>query len=380
VAQSASRRWTIVQLVPSLNTGGAERSTLEIARALVAAGHRSIVISGGGKWVPTLTAEGSEHHTFNCGEKSLTSVLRLPALRRLLASLKPDLLHARSRMPAWMARIVRRTLLPKPAFVTTVHGLNSVNRYSEVMTRGDRVIAVSAITLRHLAKSYPALERHRVRVIPRGVDTDQFAPETPTDDWCDAFFADYPQLRGRRLLVLPGRGTRLKGHVDAIGLLGALHERGIDAALLLLGVIDADRGHYVQELRDVAVASGVDDRVVFAPARDDMRQIYALSDAVLQLSHRPESFGRTVTEALQMDRPVIGYDHGGVGELLRTIFPAGLVPLGDAESLANVTEIVLREAHPIDRSAIPTLSQMQRLTLSVYAELIDGAPPDPSFA
>ena len=174
IRPQAERRWTVVQLVPAMNTGGAERSTLEIGQALVAAGHRSIVISAGGSWVPTLLAQGSEHIVFSTGEKSLSSVMRLPALRRLLKAIKPDLIHARSRLPAWMARIVRRTLWPKPAFVTTVHGLNSVNRYSEVMTRGDRVIVVSETTLRHVCRHYPAVDRTRLRLIPRGVDAEQF--------------------------------------------------------------------------------------------------------------------------------------------------------------------------------------------------------------
>ncbi len=376
IRPQAERRWTVVQLVPAMNTGGAERSTLEIGQALVAAGHRSIVISAGGSWVPTLLAQGSEHIVFSTGEKSLSSVLRLPALRRLLKAIKPDLIHARSRLPAWMSRIVRRTLWPKPAFVTTVHGLNSVNRYSEVMTRGDRVIVVSETTLRHVCRHYPTVDRNRLRLIPRGVDTEQFpADHTPGDAWCEQFFSEFPALNGRHILTLPGRGSRLKGHVDAIGMLAALRERGLDAALLLLGVLESDRGHYVQEIKDLATASEVADFVAYAPPRDDVREVYAISDVVLQLSHRPESFGRVVTEALHMNRPVVGYNHGGVGELLRTAFPAGLVALRDAESLVNVAESVLRQPYPIDRRAIPTLADMQRLTLGVYAELIDGASP-----
>ncbi len=370
-----ARRLTVVQMVPAMNTGGAERSTLEIGRALVEAGHRSIVISAGGTWVPTLLAEGSEHIVFAIGEKSLFSVFRLFALRRLLVSIRPDVIHARSRMPAWMARIVRPTIWPRPAFVTTVHGLNSVNRYSEVMTRGDRVIVVSELTMRHVRRHYPRAESARLRLIPRGVDPSQFpACYEPDSAWKALFAAEFPQLIGRRILTLPGRGSRLKGHVDAIGLLASLRERGVDAALLLLGVLENDRGHYVQEIKDLAQASDVAEYVAYSPARDDVRDIYASSDAILQLSHRPESFGRVVTEALHMNRPVIGYDHGGVGELLRAAFPAGLVALRDAESLATVVGQVLAGDHPIDRSAIPTLEQMQRLTLSVYAELTNPAP------
>src|SRR5262245_30720404 len=132
-----ARRLTVVQVVPALNAGGVERSTLEIAHALVLAGHRSIVVSAGGRLGGRLQAEGGEHIEVDIGRKSLATLPHVWTLRRLFAQLTPDIVHARSRLPAWIAHLALAGMAePRPHFVTTVHGLNSPGRYSSILTRG----------------------------------------------------------------------------------------------------------------------------------------------------------------------------------------------------------------------------------------------------
>src|SRR5699024_7215259 len=138
-----SRRWTVVQLIPALHAGGAERSTLEVARALVAAGHRSIVVSAGGRMVGQLEAEGSRHIRLDGGRKSPVSLARVVSLRRLWRQWQPDIVHVRSRVPAWLASWSLRGRGRPPHLVTTVHGMNSPGKYSAVMLRGERIIARS---------------------------------------------------------------------------------------------------------------------------------------------------------------------------------------------------------------------------------------------
>ena len=133
------RHFTVVQLLPALENGGAERSALEVSRALVAVGQRSVVISAGGRMVERLEREGGEHILLDVGSKSLRSLARIGTLRRILSDLDPDIVHARSRVPAWVAWYALRGMHPRPHFVTTVHGLNSPGRWSRIMTRGDRV-------------------------------------------------------------------------------------------------------------------------------------------------------------------------------------------------------------------------------------------------
>lgn len=372
-APTLAKPLTVVQLIPSLHAGGAERSVLEIARALVAAGHRSVVISAGGRLVEQLQAEGSEHVMLDLGRKSLRTLGRLGALRRVLRQLQPDIVHARSRLPAWLGWWALKGLAPRPHFITTVHGLNTPGRYSAILLRGERVIAVSQTLRDYVLSHYRWLDPARVRVIPRGIDPAAFPyGHRPDDAWRQAFFAEYPALREAPLLSLPGRGTRLKGHHDAIELLAGLKHRGIDARLLLLGVIEPGREAYVAELRELIHRHGLDSQVVLTPPRDDIRDIYAISTLILQLSNKPESFGRTVVEALSLCRPVLGYAHGGVGELLAELYPSGRVPPGDRERLVERAAELLRVAPPIAPLQSYRLADMQQAVLALYAEVTAG--------
>lgn len=362
---------TVVQLMPSLDAGGAERSTLEIAAALAAQGHRAVVVSAGGRLVPELEAAGAEHHVLDIGSKRLPTWFRAGTLAYLLGGLQPDIVHARSRLPAWLGwRALKRRTLRNARFVTTVHGLNSPGRWSSILTRGERVIAVSDTVKAHLLKHYPALDPERIRVIPRGIDPAAFPRgHEPGTAWREAFFDEFPQLRGGRLLTLPGRGTRLKGHGEAIRLLASLRTQGVDARLLLLGAAGTGRPGYLDELAQLADGLGVTGFLAISPQRGDVRDVYAVSDLVLQLSTQPEAFGRTVIEALALGRPLLGFEHGGVGELLREHYPPGCAPLGDATVLLQRARALLDNPPAVPPLQGCLLGDMQAATLAVYQEL-----------
>lgn len=370
VAATPARTLTVVQLIPALHSGGAERSVLEVGQALVQAGHRSVVISAGGRMTEQLKAEGSEHITLDVGRKSLLTLGRLGRLRRLLRELKPDVVHVRSRLPAWMGWWALKGMSPRPHFITTVHGLNSPGRYSAIMLRGERIVVVSQTVRDYLISHYSKLDTGRIRIIPRGIDPEAFPyGHRPDENWQKAFFNEFPNLAGAPLLTLPGRGTRLKGHHDAIELVAELKQRGIDTRLLLLGVIEPGREAYVRELKELIQGRGVASQVVMTPPRSDVRDIYAMSALVLQLSNKPEAFGRTVVEALALCRPVLGYAHGGVGELLAELYPAGRVPPGDRERLVERAAELLRVAPPISLLQRYRLIDMQHAALALYEEV-----------
>jgi len=364
------RRLTVVQLIPALEAGGAERSTLEISRALIAEGHRSIVVSGGGRLVAQLLAEGSEHVELPIGRKSIATLRQVRALRALIRRERADIVHARSRVPAWIGWLALRGVSPRPHFVTTAHGLNTPGWYSSIMARGERVICVSNTVRDHLLHNYPRTDPAHLIVIPRGVDTDEFPfGYQPGDSWREWFYAEFPQLADKPLLTLPGRGTRLKGHADAIELVADLKTRGIDVGLLLLGAHQPGREAYIRELQDLATARGVNDRIAISAPRDDVRDVYAMSSLILQLSNKPESFGRTVIEALALCRPVLGYDHGGVGELLADLYPLGRVAPGDRARLVERAAELLHRAPAIAPPQRYRLSDMQEATLRLYSDL-----------
>lgn len=392
------RPLTVVQLLPALHSGGVERSTLEIADALVRAGHRAIVVSAGGRLVAPLEALGARHVTLDIGRKSPLVIRHVRALRRLFAETGADLVHARSRLPAWLGLWALRGMpaATRPRFVTTVHGLNSPSRYSAVMTRGERVICVSATVRDYVLQHYPSTDPTRLRVIPRGIDPQAF-PAVPVPDHAARarWAVDMPALAGDGpLLLMPGRGTRLKGHDDALALLARLRARGLDARLWMPGAREPGRERYLADLERTAADAGCADALAITPPVADIAAAYAACDLVLQLSRKPEAFGRTVIEAHAVGRPVLGWAHGGVGELLRELQPDGAVSPFDPDALVAGAERLLARAAtdpvtmtaPADRlSGMPSgmppsvstcasrysLAAMQRATLDCYQDLVD---------
>lgn len=329
---------TIVQLLPDLNSGGVEKGTLEVAKAIVEAGHRSIVISSGGRLVERLELEGSKHTEWNLGKKSPLTFLQSGKLRTWLMENQIDILHARSRLPAWVAWLAWRKMPvdSRPKFVTTMHGLNSVSRYSKVMTYGEKVIAVSNTVKDYLLEHYPDTSPEKIITIPRGIEPEEFPfGYKPDQEWNNSWERDFPKTKDKWLITLPGRLTRLKGHNDFINVLKQLKLNIPDVHGLIVGGEDPKRLQYAQELYQRVKDEGLEDTITFTGYRSDMKNIYALSVAVLSLSTKPESFGRTAVEAISLGKAVVAYNHGGVGETLGNIYPSGLVSLGDIDGIVK---------------------------------------------
>jgi glycosyltransferase involved in cell wall biosynthesis len=232
------------------------------------------------------------------------------------------------------------------------------------------VIAVSETVVLYIRENYPKTAPERIRLIHRGVDREAFPfGYLPAQGWQTAWYDANPKLSDARVLTLAGRLTRLKGHQDFIRLIHALRSRGLEVQGLLVGGVDPRRQRYAAQLCDLVSQLGLEESVSFTGHRDDIKEIYACSDLVFSLSAKPESFGRTVVEALSMGIPVIGYDHGGVGEVLARLFPEGRVPLNDPERLIQKTVEFLGSPPVVPVSTDFTLQAMLDKTLALYQEL-----------
>lgn len=373
--QASPRTLCVAQILPALEEGGVERGTLEIAGALAERGHRALVISAGGRMVHDLVDLGGEHIELPVGVKSPFTLRYVPELKALLKERQVDILHARSRLPAWIGYLAWRGMpkAQRPRFVTTVHGLYSVNAYSAIMTRGERVIAVSEAVRTYLRDNYPRLAPERIELIHRGVDDESFYPEfRPSPEWIVRFFNDLPQTVDRFIVTLAGRLSRLKGHDDFLELIAALTERGVPVHGLVVGG-RRGRDRYVSELQ--AAVERREIPVTFTGSRNDLREIFAVSGAVVSLSRKPESFGRTVNEALALGVPVVGYDHGGVGEILGAMFPHGAVSVGDVRAAAEAVEQIHAQGLRVDRPNAFPLSRMLDNTIGLYEGI---APVNPA--
>ncbi len=361
----------ILQILPELHSGGVERCVVDLATFFVRQGDESLVISNGGVMVPAMEAGGVRHITMPVHRKHPASLLQIAPLRRLIAAERPDILHLHSRLPAWLAWLAWRGLpqATRPRFITTVHGFYSKSRYSAIMTRGERIIAVSHSVNRYIRDNYPAADPACIVTIPDGVDSALFpAGYKPSPAWRETWENAHPETRNRRLITLPGRLTRLKGHHDFIRLIGALKHLPVQG--VIAGGAAPQKISYERELRQAVARAGLKDRITFTGACENLRDIFAASSVVLSLSTKPEAFSLTTLEALSIGVPVVGYDHGGVGEQLDALLPQGKVRPGDWQAAARRIEefLIERPAVAINRSY--TLDGSLHATRSVYADLL----------
>ena len=339
------KRLTIVQILPALQGGGVERGTLEVAKELVAKGHRAIVISSGGVMVEELESYGAEHVTLMVQKKSLLSLRHVKKLRKTLLEINPDVIHTRSRLPAWLTYLAWRKMpvLNRPRWLSTIHGLYSINRYSKVMTRAEKIIVVSETAKQYVLDNYPDTNEQQIKLIYRGIDPEQFPLDyVPDVSWLEQWQKQFPQLISKKVLTLPGRITRLKGHGIFLQLIRNLLDAGGEVHGLIVGGVHSGKERYMQEVEAEIKKLNLVEHVTFTGNRSDIREVYAVSDLIFSLSNKPESFGRTVLEPLAMGRPVIAWNYGGVGEILTAMFPQGKVSKGDNESLFEVSKQQLK--------------------------------------
>lgn len=359
----------IVQLLPALNEGGVERGVVELNREFVARGLQSIVISAGGRLVPRLVMDGGRHLQLDIASKNpLTAPWRAWHLRRLLNRLEPSIIHARSRVPAWLAVWANRG--PRRPFVTTVHGLNSVNPYSRVMTYGDRVICVSEVVAAYVQEHY-RVPGEKIRVIQRGVDWRVFDPAKVDLEFIRQFRAQY-KLEGRKVALSVGRITWLKDYesfMDAIGLGRKSHPELVG---VIVGGIAPGKEHYGEELRQRAAARGLGEHIIFAGSQTRMPELYALADVVVNVSLKMGNVGRTVAEGLAMNTPVLATTEKGLNNLVRDGVNGFIIPTRDPVALAGRLEEALRLPRAQIRATVPDEFKLERMvesTIGVYREL-----------
>jgi glycosyltransferase involved in cell wall biosynthesis len=373
-----------LQIVPALETGGAERSTIEIAEALAREGFLPLVASQGGRMVGELEAVGGEWIAMPLNTKSPAAILaNAGRLSDLIRARNIPLVHARSRAPAWSALLAtRRTHVP---FVTTHHGIYTARTpwkrlYNSVMVRGDAVIANSRWTAEHIQSSYGKL-RGELVTIPRGIEPSRFDPARIAREQVLVLRAGWDAGHEDIVVLLPGRLTRLKGQAVLIAAIRKLKRRAnIDHVRVILAGDAQGREDYAQELKQAIVGSGLDRVVRIVGHVEDMPAAYAASDIVVSASTQAESFGRTLAEASAMERPVIGTDHGGARETVRPGLSGQLVPPGDAMALARALQEMIQTS-PASRAAMGakgrahilahfSVAAMTEATLALYRKLL----------
>jgi glycosyltransferase involved in cell wall biosynthesis len=374
----------ILQVVPALDAGGVERTTVEMTAALSQIGWRSLVASQGGRMEPDLSAAGGKLLRLPLASKAPhVMIANALHLARLVRQHRAAIVHARSRAPAWSALIAARmTGVP---FVTTYHGFynasNGVKRfYNSVMVRGKAAIANSQWTAEHIAREYRGA-RARIVVIPRGVDLAVFHPAAVAPERVARLRQDWAAQPDELVVLLPGRLTRWKGQrvlIDAMAQLARQNQASLLRAVL---IGDAQgRRDYKAELRAAIAANGLEGRIVLADHVGDMAAAYLAADIVVSASTDPEAFGRVAAEGAAMGRPVIATDHGGARETVLPNASGLLVAPGNALALANALNALIAAGADV-RAAMGakgrahiaaryTVDRMCADTIALYRELI----------
>jgi glycosyltransferase involved in cell wall biosynthesis len=381
----------ILQIIPALDTGGAERTVVEVAEALALAGAGALVASEGGRLEGELVAAGGELIRFPAAAKNpVTLLANARRLEKLIADRHITLVHARSRAPAWSALIAaRRARIP---FVTTYHGIYNQNSalknwYNGVMARGDVVIANSHYTA-GVIRARHGTQEARLRVIHRGVDLARFAPEAVGADRIDTLRAKWGVDADARLVVLAARLTRWKGQHVAIGAAALLKDRPefSDVVFVLAGD-DQGRAGYRAELISRIAELGLAGRVRLPGHCDDIPAAFLTACLALVPSIEAEAFGRISAEAQAMGCPIIASDLGALPETIRQggadrVSTGWLFPTGDEAALAERIALAL-SLPPESRGAMGRAARehvaasfskaaLQRQTLEVYDNLLDS--------
>lgn len=370
----------VMQVLPRLEMGGAERGTVDVAAALVAAGWKAIVVSGGGPMVRELERAGATHVTLPVFSKNpVTMWTNIRKLERLIREHEVDIVHARSRAPAWSAKAAAERCGVR--FLTTFHGnypaRNRLKRkYNSVMARGERVIAISEYIADQVANFYGA-DPERVRVIHRGIDLSLFTPQAVSAERIIQLATDWRIPDGAPVVMMPARLTRWKGHSVLIDALVRLGRR--DVRCLLVGGEQGREG-YRRWLDDYIKRAGLEPVVHIVGHCRDMPAAYMLADVVVSASTEAEAFGRVAVEAQAMGRPVVAAAHGGARETIIDgatgwLFePGSPAALADALKLAlsltaEEREVLARQARLHVRERFSRQMMCER-TLSVYTELL----------
>lgn len=382
---------TVLQVIPDLNSGGAERTTVDIARAIVEAGGRALVASEGGQMVSELKEAGAAHFALPVKSKNPMTIWRNAGLlANLIRARNVDIIHARSRAPAWSAFLAaRRTHVP---FVTTYHGsYNQTNPvkglYNSVMARGDAVIANSRYIANLITERHP-FAQDKITVIHRGSDLKGLAPENVSALRRQTLRDSWGVPAGRPIVLNMARLTNWKGQKIVIEAMGALKARGITTPIAILAGDAQGRDGYVAELKQLIADWHLQDQVRLVGHCADVPAAMALADVSVVASIEPEAFGRAAVEAQAARVPVIVSDLGAVPETVLAPPDAPekertgwRVPAADSDALANAIITALDQS-PEDRLAMTgrgvdhasknfTVETMCAKTLTVYREVLE---------
>ena len=375
------KNYSVLQVLPHLNSGGLVSGAIEVSEALQKSGMRSFVASEGGRREREITRRGGKVFNFSLGSKNpLIIFLNIYKLSRIIKKYKINIIHARSRAPAWSAYFAAKKMgIP---FVATFHGTYSIQnnlkkKYNSIMVKADKVIAISSFINKHILSNYK-VDQEKIVTVHRGINIEKFDYLKVSNERLIAFSKKFNIPEDSFVILLPGRITRWKGHILLIEAISKLKRS--DIICLFVGDLQG-RNKYFAELNKTIDKFKLKNNFRIIANQSDMSVIYKLSDVVVSASLEPEAFGRVVAEAQAMGRPTVAVNHGGGPEIIIDGETGWLFRPGDANDLAdkvnkalnlNINDREKMSVKAIERAKLNFNNEMMcAKKLNIYAELIN---------
>ena len=375
------KNYSVLQVLPHLNSGGLVSGAIEVSEALQKSGMRSFVASEGGRREREIIRTGGKVFNFSLGSKNpLIIFLNIYKLSRIIKKYKINIIHARSRAPAWSAYFAAKKMgIP---FVATFHGTYSIQnnlkkKYNSVMIKADKVIAISSFINKHILSNYK-VDQEKIVTVHRGINIKKFDYLKVSNERLIAFSKKFNIPEDSFVILLPGRITRWKGHILLIEAISKLQRS--DIICLFVGDLQG-RNKYFAELNKTIDKFKLKNNFRIISNQSDMAVIYKLSDVVVSASLEPEAFGRVVAEAQAMGRPTVAVNHGGGPEIIIDGVTGWLFRPGDANDLAekinkalnlNIDDRKKMSVKAIERAKLNFNNEMMcAKKLNIYAELVN---------
>lgn len=360
----------VLQILPELSEGGVERGVVDLANYLVKHDIQSVVMSNGGSLVEILEKEGSKHIKFNvCSKNVFSAPSRVKKLRKILWELNPDIIHVRSRVPAWLIYLANKHLNFK--VISTVHGLNSPNFYSKIMVKFDKIICVSNAVKEYILEHFNA-DNSKICVIDRGIDLDKFNPANIDYEWQDEFKHKFNLQRDDFIIASIGRITQLKDYETLIYATNLLKNDIKNLKVLIVGGARSDKKEYLANLQNLVKKLNLQNHIIFTDSQSKIAEVYHLANIIVSASKKPESFGRSVAEALALNTPVVASNHGGVKDIIKEYQNGLFFEVGDFKDLAS--KVMVAKDFKFDGYNYIkerfSLKKMCEKTLKVYKEMV----------
>lgn len=358
----------ILQVLPELNVGGVETGTLDLAKRLIHLGHKAVVVSNGGELVKELESYGAIHYQLPVHKKSLfTALFSIRRLKEIIRKEKIDVVHARSRVPAWAAYFAARST--GRAFVTTCHGYYAKHPFSYVMGWAKRVIVISQVIGRHMIDDF-GVSFDNIRLIPRSVDLGKFKYSCPVEK------------RGKEFNVgIIGRITPIKGHLDFIKAMAKVYKAVPNLKIWIVGDASGMRQAYKEQVEILTKRLGLWQATQFLGTQRDVPAILSSLDLVVLATTTHEAFGRVIVEAQACGVPVVATRVGGVIDIIEDEKTGLLVSAQDPSAMAEAAIRIYEDvdlAGRLSRNAYKKVKDryavelMVEKTLEVYRDALSS--------